>query len=249
MGLGMVLIAIILAAVQKFGALKSLIWGICRAVAQLIGVGFILTAVFDIQHPALLVFVLSVMMAVAAWTASKRVGNAMPNMLWVSVISICTGSSIVLIYALTLTLNVEPWFSPRYLIPLAGIVIAFCMNAVALAGDRLLGELSNRRLEIESLLSLGADPRRAAASSTKAALHAAWTPLLNHLMVVGIVQLPGMMTGQIIAGASPLDAVRYQILIAFMLAAGVAISTALTVELGFRQAFNKREQLVLMESQ
>ena len=71
MGLGMVLIAIILAAVQKFGALKSLIWGICRAVAQLIGVGFILTAVFDIQHPGLLVFVLSVMMAVAAWTASS----------------------------------------------------------------------------------------------------------------------------------------------------------------------------------
>ena len=245
----MVLIALLIAAKQKFGGFKALFWGIIRATAQLIGVGFILTAVFDIEHPALLLLVLVVMLSVASWTAGKRIGTGLPQMTQVSVISIGVGSSVVLSYALLLTLDVEPWFSPRYLIPLAGIVIAFCMNAVALAGDRLIGELKNRQLEVEALLCLGAEPRRAAQSSMKAALHAAWTPLLNHLMVVGVVQLPGMMTGQIIAGASPLDAVRYQILIAFMLAAGVAISTGLMVELGFRKAFNPRQQLTLSETE
>jgi putative ABC transport system permease protein len=234
---------------QGFGGLKPLTLGIVRATAQLIGVGFILTAVFDIHHPALLILVLAVMLGIAAWTAGKRVGTGLPGMTQASMVSITLGSIPVLAYALTLSLDVNPWFSPRYLIPLAGMLIAFCMNAVALAGDRLLAELKNRRPEVETLLCLGAAPRRAAASSMKAALHAAWTPLINHLMVVGVVQLPGMMTGQIIAGASPLEAVRYQILIAFMLAAGVAISTGLMVELGFRKAFNARAQLILTESE
>ena len=245
LGLGMVLVAAVVALVQRFGILKALVWGVVRAVLQLTGMGFVLTGVFELDHPAPLLGLTAVMVLIGGHEAAKRVERPVRNMTWVATGAIAAGSTFVMGYTIAVCLEVTPWFSPRYTIPLAGIVIAFNMNAVALAADRLTAELHARRGKIEALLCLGASPKRASQGATLAALRTAWTPLLNHLMVVGVVQLPGMMTGQIIAGASPLDAVRYQILIAFMLAAAVAVSAWATVELCWRKAFNTREQLVI----
>lgn len=244
-GLGFVAVAAVIAWYERFGVFKDLLWGTVRACVQLAGVGFVLTAVFELEHPAPMFGVITLMTIIAGHTATKRIKLPLPNKFAITTIAIAVGSAFVLAYTLAFVLDVRPWFDPRYLIPLAGIVIAFAMNAVALAAERLTEELVARRGEVEAVLALGGSPRRAAQSAIEAALRTSWTPLLNHLMVVGIVQLPGMMTGQIIAGASPLDAVRYQILIAFMLSACVAVSTACAVELIWRRAFNDREQLTL----
>ncbi len=243
-GAGMVLISALVTVLQRFEVLRELIWGTLRAALQLGGVGFVLTAVFALDHPGPVLAVMAMMTLVAAHTARQRVKQPLRGRFSVAAISIAAGSAVSLGYTLFLVVRPAPWFAPRYVVPLAGIIIAFSMNGVALAMDRLTAELVARRPEVEGLLALGATPRRAAKGAMDVALRTAWLPVLNHLMVVGVVQLPGMMTGQIIAGASPLDAVRYQLLVSFMLTVTVAVSAAVAVELVFRRSFSERAQLL-----
>jgi putative ABC transport system permease protein len=137
----------------------------------------------------------------------------------------------------------DPWYNPRYLIPLFGMIVGNAMNAAALAAERLRSEMEARRAEVEAWLALGASPERAAREPVRRSLVAALIPTVNGLMVVGIVSLPGMMTGQILAGSSPVTAVRYQIVVMFMLASSVAV-TATLVTLWYRRTFfTETEQL------
>jgi putative ABC transport system permease protein len=123
------------------------------------------------------------------------------------------------------------------------MILGNAMNAAALAADRLAGEMETRHAEIEAYLALGASSVRAAREPVRRALRASLIPTVNSLMVVGIVSLPGMMTGQIIAGSDPLVAIRYQIVVMFMLASAVALA-AVVVVLGYRKTFfNAAEQL------
>ena len=244
-GLGLVAVSVFIAWLQRFGVLKDLLWGMVRAAVQLTAMGLVLTGIFELDHPAPLLGVVALMSVVGGWEASRRANRPIPSAVLVCVASVAAGSAVVIAYTLVAVVRVDPWYSPRYLIPLAGMVIAYAMNSVAITIDRLTEELHSRKSEVEGLLALSASPRRAARSSINAALRTAWTPLINHLMIVGVVQLPGMMTGQIIAGASPLDAVRYQILVTFMLAAVVALSTMAASELALRHVFDGREQLIV----
>jgi putative ABC transport system permease protein len=154
------------------------------------------------------------------------------------------GAGLTLAYVDAVVLRLRPWYDPQYLIPLFGMIIGNAMNGAALAAERLNGEMELRRGEVEALLALGASPARASAEAVRRALVAALMPTVNMLMVVGLVSLPGMMTGQIIAGSSPLTAVRYQIVVVFMLAGAVAV-TAVVVALWYRRTFfTAAEQLV-----
>src|SRR5205085_2514432 len=101
-------------------------------------------------------------------------------------------------------IRVHPWYDPQYLIPLFGMIIGNAMNGAAIAAERLGSEMESRRLEVEAYLALGASPSRASREPARRALAAALIPAVNGLMVVGLVALPGMMTGQILAGSSPL---------------------------------------------
>jgi putative ABC transport system permease protein len=116
------------------------------------------------------------------------------------------------------------------------MILGNAMNAAALAADRLAGEMETRHAEIEAYLALGASSVRAAREPVRRALRASMIPTVNSLMVVGIVSLPGMMTGQIIAGSDPLLAVRYQIVVMFMLGSAVALAAVIVV-LGYRRTF------------
>jgi putative ABC transport system permease protein len=145
-------------------------------------------------------------------------------------------SGVTLAYVTQVMLRVHPWYAPRYLIPLFGMIVGNAMTAAALAAERLASEMESRRGEVEAYLALGATPARAAAEPARRALTAALIPSVNGLMVVGLVQLPGMMTGQILAGQSPLLAVRYQIVVVFMLAGATAM-TATMVVLWYRRTF------------
>jgi putative ABC transport system permease protein len=125
------------------------------------------------------------------------------------------------------------------------MIVGNAMNAAALAADRLAGEMELRRAEVEAYLALGASSKHASREPVRRALRAALIPTVNSLMVVGIVALPGMMTGQIIAGASPLVAVRYQIVVMFMLASAVAASASIVTLWYRRTFFTAAEQLRL----
>jgi putative ABC transport system permease protein len=153
------------------------------------------------------------------------------------------GAGLTLAYVDAVVIRAHPWYDPQYLIPLFGMIIGNAMNGAALAAERLASEMEARRAEIEAWLALGATPARASREAVRRALVAALIPAVNGLMVVGLVVLPGMMTGQILAGTSPLLAVRYQIVVAFMLAGAVAMTSVIVVLWYRRTFFTAAEQL------
>ena len=137
----------------------------------------------------------------------------------------------------------HPWYKPQYFIPLLGMTLGNSLTGVSIAIDSLLTAVAGQRAVIEMELSHGASAWEAALGPLRAAARLGMTPTINAMMVVGIVSLPGMMTGQILAGNSPLAAVKYQIVVMFMLAAASAVSCITIVLLAYRRLFNDRQQL------
>ena len=135
------------------------------------------------------------------------------------------------------------WFYPYAMIPIAGMIIGNGLNSATLTTNRLVAELEHREDEIETLLSLGAPPRAAVDGSIREAIRAALIPNINGLMLVGIVQIPGVMTGQIIAGVDPLIAVRYQIMIMYMWLTTATLANILTQGLVYKKFFTPLQQL------
>ena len=240
---GLVLIAIGLSRWQRVGLTRDLVVGAVRTIVQLVLVGYVLVYIFAIDRWYLVVAALLLMVAVAAWTAVGRQDNPPRELYGILGWSMLLGSGLTLVYVGALVVRADPWYDPRYLIPLFGMIIGNAMNAASLAAERLAGEMDARRAEIESYLALGADPAYATREPVRRSIRASMIPMVNSLMVVGIVALPGMMTGQIIAGASPLSAVRYQIVVMFMLVAAVTISGTAVVLWYRKTFFTAAEQL------
>lgn len=235
----LVLVAVALSQWQQLGLARQLLSGAARATVQLLATGYVLVWVFATEQWWVVAGLLLVMVMVASHTAASRQKIAVAARRRVAALtgfSILVGSAITLVYVMGVIVHVEPWYDPRYVIPLAGMVIANAMNAAALGAERLRSELVARAGEVEAWLALGATPAQASAEPVRRAVSAAMMPTINGLAVVGIVSLPGMMTGQILAGASPLLAVRYQLVVVFMLACATAI-TALLVVLAYRRSF------------
>ena len=126
-------------------------------------------------------------------------------------------------------IDVQPWWEPRYFIPLGGMVIGNSMNAIAIALERMLGEMRSRQNEIEMQLCLGADSIEASKEIVKNAMQAGMIPSINSMMAVGMVFIPGMMTGQILSGSDPLIAIKYQIVVMVMITGATAIGTLLAI--------------------
>ncbi len=243
--LGMVMVAIALSLWQQVGLEWNLITASGRSIAQLLVVGFFLTAVFQISNPWLVVGILLVMVSISAITVRNRIHQPIPRLLLIVIGSILTSATITLLYTNLLVIRHQPWYSHQYLIPLGGIVIGNAMNAAAIAGERFASQLHTSRLDIETHLSLGATAYQATLTYRRGAIRAGMIPLMNAMTVVGLVTLPGTITGQLLGGISPLDAAAYQLLIMFMLALANLV-TAIGVTIGIqRQCFNLAEQLVL----
>jgi putative ABC transport system permease protein len=239
----LVLLAASIARVRRLGLERSLLIGALRAVLQLVLVGHVLLWLFAARQWWLVLAALTVMLAVAIKTAADRQDGEWWRHVRPMGISLLLGSGVTLAYVTAVVVRVDPWFDPRYLVPLFGMILGNALNAAALAAERLSGEMRARSDEVEAWLALGAAPAQAAREATRRALRAAMIPSVNGLMIVGVVSLPGMMTGQILAGSSPLLAVRYQVLVVFMLAAAAAVSAATAVSSYVRTYFNPAEQL------
>jgi UDP-glucose/iron transport system permease protein len=233
---GLMLIAVGISHWQKLGLAQRLVIGAIRTVVQLMLVGYALVYIFALDRWYLVGVALLGMLLVATRAAVNRQFRASRTLLMITGVAMLLASGLTLLYISTLVVRVTPWYNPQYLIPLFGMIIGSAMNAAAIAAERLASEIAARTAEIEAYLALGATAQQASQQPVRQALRAALMPTVNGLMVLGIVTLPGMMTGQMLVGASPLIAIRYQIVVAFMQAAAVAITTAI-VTLWYRRTF------------
>ncbi|MFG6096288.1 iron export ABC transporter permease subunit FetB [Leptothoe sp. ISB3NOV94-8A] len=242
--LGLAAVAIGLSLWQQLGLAGTLVLATLRTVVQLFAVGIFLSIVFTLRSPGLIILVLLVMTTVAALTARNRIGKDIPRlMLWLWG-AILTSTALTITYTMTVVVRPELWYEPRYLIPLTGMVLGNALTAASLTGERLVSALRNHRGEIETHLSLGATPSQAIATYRREAIKAGLIPTVNSMMVVGLVTLPGMITGQILGGADPLNAALYQMLIMFMLAFATLTTAILVAYAIKRQFFNQAMQLI-----
>lgn len=242
--LGMMVIAIGLSAWQRLGLEWNLAIATGRTVIQLVMVGYLLAIVFTVENPIIVLAVLLVMLTIAAIVARNRIGKKIPQLLPLVWGSILVSAALTLSYTNFLVIRPETWYEPQYLVPLAGIVLGNSMNGAAIAGERLVSTINSSHLEIETHLSLGATPQQAVAQYRRDAVKAGMIPTINSMMAVGLVTLPGMITGQLLSGVDPLNAASYQMLIMFMLAFTNLTTTLLVTQGLCRQFFNQAAQLV-----
>ena len=239
LALPLVLVAVALSAWQRLGLGKGLVFGTIRASVQLILVGHVLLWLFAANQWYFVIGLMVLMVIVAAYTAAGRQthgATGLKHLRTICGIAILAGSALTIAYVTRVVVPVTPWYDPRYLIPLFGMIVSNAMNGAALAAERLQSEMEASRPEIEAYLALGASAQRASGEPVRRAMIAAMIPAVNSLAVIGIVSLPGMMTGQILAGTDPTLAVRYQLVVAFMLVAATAITSAAVV-LWYRRSF------------
>lgn len=226
---------------------RALVVGALRAAVQLLGVGLLLVVLFAHQAPGWVFLMLTAMLLIASWTSARRVESGPPRraLLPHALLAIAAGSAVALVPVFVAVLTPTPWYDARTLVPISGMIIANAMNVVAQLNERLYAAARSDRAEIEQWLALGASPKQAMARQVRAALRAALIPTLNSLATVGLVSLPGMMTGQIVSGTAPEAAVRYQLVILYQLVIVAAVSGGTAAWLGRRALFNAQEQLVL----
>jgi putative ABC transport system permease protein len=240
---GLVLVVIGVSLYQSLGLERDLTIGSIRTVVQLYGVGLVLSAVFAAARWYWVVLILALMVVAATQAAVSRLGRPLPGAGWIATAALGISTAVTLAYVVAVVVQVRPWWEPQYIIPIAGMILGNSMTSAALAGDRLQGDLHARADEIEARLALGFSGTEAVQPMIRAAVRAAMIPTVNGMMTVGLVQLPGMMTGQILAGSSPLVAIRYQIVVVFMLATGTAVGSLLFVRLAARRYLTPADQL------
>jgi putative ABC transport system permease protein len=196
-----------------------------RSVVQLSLLGLVLVWVFDLGRWYFVLPVLLLMLIAASRAAIHRSSRRVPGSHLQAFAALVLASSVTVFTVTEVVIGVDPWYAPQYVIPLVGMMLGNALTGISLGLDRLLADLVERRAAIEARLCLGAPLWLAVRPWMRTAVRTSMVPILNAMSVVGVVSLPGMMTGQILAGASPRDAVSYQILIMFMIASVTAIAS------------------------
>ena len=223
---------------------RRLLVAAVRTVIQLLLVGWVLQWVFNLKSWYTVVALVALMTLVAGLAAVGRTDRRHPGIWLDSIISVWASSWLVTAFAVFAVVQDAAENLPQYAIPLAGMILGNTLNGIALALDRLTHELAVRRAQVELLLSLGANRWEAAREPVRQAVRTGMIPTINAMTVVGIVSLPGMMTGQLLAGVPPAEAVKYQIVIMFLIAAGTTLGTVGVVLLSYSRLFNARHQFL-----
>ncbi|MEO1133316.1 MAG: iron export ABC transporter permease subunit FetB [Cyanobacteria bacterium J06639_1] len=224
---------------------RSLVIASIRMVTQLLLIGFVLEWLFEQQNPWLIVGLGLLMSGIAGRASVQRTNRRFAGIYWNSILSILAAAALVSGWTVVAIVQVDPWYDPQYFIPLLGMVLGNALNGISLGLDRFMEDVVTQRNQIETLLALGATRWEAARQQVRDAVRTGMIPITNSMMVMGLVSLPGMMTGQILAGASPIDAVRYQIAIVFTIASGTALGTFGVVLLAFNRLLSPSHQLRL----
>ena len=226
---------------------RGLLVAAIRMVVQLTLVGLVLTTLFSLVSPLWTGIAAFAMVLFAGHEAAQRQERRLAG--WWSY-GLGTGcmmmsSVLVTVFALLTALRPNPWYDPRYAIPLLGMILGNCMTGVGLGLNTLTTSLVNRRASVEAQLMLGATRQVAAAPVTREALRSALMPTINSMAATGVVSLPGMMTGQILGGVPPAEAVKYQILVMFLIAGGTGLGAVTAVLGGVYRLTDGRHRLRL----
>ncbi len=218
-----------------------------RTTLQLLLVGYILRTVFAHQHIVWVALVTVVMLGAASMEVMARQHLRLRGW-WgfgVGAVSMFVSSFAVTIFTLIAIIGANPWYTPQYAIPLLGMLLGNTMNGIALGVDRLTKDAWQQRSIIEQRLLLGQDWRQAILDIRQESMRTGMIPIINAMAAAGIVSLPGMMTGQILAGSPPLEAVKYQIMIMFLITAGTGFGIMSALWMTSRRLFDKRHRLRL----
>jgi putative ABC transport system permease protein len=223
----------------ELGLVKDLAWATARTYLQLILLGLVLRWVFSNDSWFVVVGLLVLMVVMATRIVIQRAPDAPKGLYGRTGLTIFVSGALVTFAVTGLVIGVHPWYRAQYVIPIAGMVIGNSMTGIALTLERVFEDMDKRAPEILGLLALGASPWEAARASVRTALRAGLIPTINAMAAAGIVFIPGMMTGQILAGADPLDASVYQIVVMLMVAAATAIGSIMAALLTYGRRFDE----------
>jgi putative ABC transport system permease protein len=222
----------------ELGLVKDLAWATARTYVQLILLGLVLRWVFSNDSWFVVITLLALMVVMATRIVIQRAPDAPRGLYARTGLALFVSGAAVTFAVTGLVIGVQPWYRAQYVIPIAGMVIGNSMTGIALTLERVFEDMDKRAPEILGLLALGASPWEAARGSVRTALRAGLIPTINAMAAAGIVFIPGMMTGQILAGADPLDAAVYQIVVMLMVAAATAVGSIMAAMLTYRKRFD-----------
>lgn len=218
-----------------------------RSFLQLSLVGLALKFIFETSNP-IWISLISIIMLLAAsrevYGRQKKRHNGITGF-FMGAVPLMISSFTITVIALTTIVKIEPWYTPRYAIPLLGMLLGNTMTGIALGLDRLGQGAWDRKDEIEARLMLGHKSADAVSEIKKDSIRSALTPIINSMSVAGLVSLPGMMTGQILGGNPPMEAVKYQIMIIFLIACASGFGVIIAVQASTARLFDSRQRLRL----
>ncbi|CQR47916.1 hypothetical protein BN1058_02250 [Paraliobacillus sp. PM-2] len=234
-----VLIPFVLSKTLKLELGKDIIIATTRSIIQLLAVGYLLQYVFEVKHPIFILAMISLMIGAATQNA-RRKGVSIKGITWKLILTFTTIE--LLTQGILLGLAITP-ATPQYIIPISGMIIGNSMVLSILFLNRFTDEISDKEDQIELYLSLGATPKQAIHRHLITSIKASTIPTIENQKTIGLVQLPGMMSGQIIAGAAPVQAVQFQLLIIFLLLTTAVVTSIILGFLSYPTLFNDRMQL------
>lgn len=240
-----IMVALGLSHLHNLGLKRDLAVGTLRTFSQLFLLGYALKYIFELNTVWIALGVFAVMMTMAGHVVRGRVKERDVKWRLPLAVSMLLSYSVVTFVVMAVVVQAKPWWRPDYFIPMAGMVIGNSMNALAIALDRLFSELRTRRAEVEMMLAHGASYREASQSMVRAAIRAGMIPSINSMMGVGLVFIPGMMTGQILSGMAPGQAVKYQIVVMLMVVGATSTASIIAVLMARKRCFGHGWQLLL----
>ena len=229
----------------RLGVEWQLMIAAVRTTVQLLLIGMVLKTVFGYAELHWVGLIAVVMLLIAGREVMARQQHRLAGW-WgfgVGTVSMFVSTFVITIMALLVVIGTEPWYRPQYAIPLLGMMLGNTMNGIALGLDRLTTGAREQRPIIEARLILGQTWNQAVTDNRRNSMRTGMIPIINAMAAAGLVSLPGMMTGQILAGTPPMEAVKYQILIMFMITAGTGFGTMAAVWLAARRLFDERHRL------
>ncbi len=229
----------------RLGIARPLAFAMLRMVGQLLLVGLILKKLFDIQSPWLTLLVALFMAGFAAREIRARQERRLKGWRGLAIGGTAMGASVgmVALVALTLLVQPDPWWAPRYALPLLGMILGNAMTGISLSLDTLHTALHREQRAIEAQLLLGAGKWQAMRPFIRQAMRAGMMPSINGMAAVGVVSLPGMMTGQILSGVDPVEAVKYQLMVMFLIAGATGLAVMLATLGAARALCDDRDRL------
>src|SRR5699024_11021119 len=243
-----VLILLFIVKLREIPREKEILISTIRMTIQLVLTGYILGAIFNSSNPIITLIIIGIMEIFAIHNIFKRTKAELTRELKRIIgFSMLIGTLISLFYFLIVVVRVEPWYDTRYFIPLVGMVVGNSMTGISLGIMNLMEGFNGRKDMVETALMLGATPKMASRDIVNNAFDSAILPTINSMVGMGIIFLPGMMTGQILSGTSPLLAIRYQIAIMLGIMGSVSLTVILFLQFGYKTFFTKDAQLIARE--